>query len=464
MSPAAPLAAGWAGALVVVGFAAAGRNALAARAALAGGVVLLGSLALLAARVATTGPAQVVTGGWPAGLGIRLQADALGVIFALTSTALAVMVLAFEGRPVPQAPAFPALVLLQATGLTGLFLTGDAFNFYVFFELSMISGFALAGYGPGRATARAAVVFVLVNLLGSVFFLVGVAALYRLGGTLDMAALTVILGEAPAASRRLVGALLLSAFGLKLGLFPFHFWLPQVYRGAHPAVAALLAGALANLASYGLLRFGSSVLARASLEGRGLILVLGCASILYGGVLAVSRTDVREVIAYSAIGQVGYTFVAFALATPAAFTAAILYSLVNSLNKTTLFLASGVRGLWVGPAFALAALSVAGLPPSAGFVAKVAVLRAALGAGAPVVVAILLTGSALSLVYMVRIYQRRHWEDAGAGSGARDPSSPAFARAAVAVLALVILALGAWPEPLVRWSVRAAQAAEGGLP
>ncbi|MFP3940094.1 MAG: complex I subunit 5 family protein, partial [Thermoanaerobaculia bacterium] len=426
---------------------------------------LLAALGLLAAHVVAGGAVETVTGGWPAGLGIRLRADALGVVFAFASAGLAVVTLAYELRPGRETPVFPALVLLQATGLTGLFLTGDAFNFYVFFEISMISGFALAGYGPGRATARAAVVFVLVNLLGSVFFLVGVAALYRLGGTLDMAALAEALAQAPAASRRLVGALLLSAFGLKLGLFPFHFWLPQVYRGVQPAVAALLAGALANLASYGLLRFGSSVLARASLEGRGLLLVLGCASILYGGVLAVSRADVREVLAYSAIGQVGYTFVAFALATPAAFTAAVLYSLVNSLNKTALFLAAGVRGLWVGPAFALGALSAAGLPPSAGFVAKVSVFRAALGADAPWVLAVLLTGSALSLVYMVRIHQRRHWHAARAGAGADGPAgSPAVARAAVAVLALVILGLGAWPEPLVRWSVRAAQAAGGGLP
>lgn len=463
MSPAAPLLAGWAGSLAAAGLSVSGRNVLAARAALAGGVLLLATLGSLAVQVASEGAVEIVTGGWPAGLGIRLRADALGLVFAFTSAALAVVTLLYETRPGRSTPAFPALVLLQATGLTGLFLTGDAFNFYVFFEVAMISGFALAGYGPGRARGRAAVVFVLVNLLGSVFFLVGVAALYRLGGSLDMVALAEALPRAPAASRRLVGALLLTAFGLKLGLFPFHFWLPQVYRGVHPAVAALLAGALANLASYGLLRFGSSVLARASLEGRGLLLVLGCASILYGGILAVSRTDVREVIAYSAIGQVGYTFVAFALATPAAFTAAVLYSLVNSLNKTALFLASGVRGAWVGPAFALAGLSVAGLPPSAGFVAKVAIFRATLDVEAPWVLAVLVAGSALSLVYMVRTYQRRHWE--GAGAGPEDgPLASAVTRAAVAALAVGILVLGAWPEPLVRWSVRAAQAAGGGLP
>lgn len=141
-----------------------------------------------------------------------------------------------------------------------------------------------------------------------------------------------------------------AAFCLKLGLFPFHFWLPAVYVGSHPPVAAILSGALANIGSYGLLRFGGGILPRELEFGSTAVLVLGTASILYGALQAISRRDTSEVMAYSAIGQVGYVLLALGIG-GAGYAAAVLYSVVNSLNKGVVFLAALVvlLGVWPEP-------------------------------------------------------------------------------------------------------------------
>ena len=167
------------------------------------------------------------------------------------------------------------------------------------------------------------------------------------------------------------------AFSVKLGLFPFHFWLPTVYTGARPAVAAILSGGLANIGAYGLLRFGGELLPDELDLAAGALIVIGGASIVYGGMLAISRRSASEMLAYSAIGQVGYVLVAIGVGGPVGFAAAILYTVVNALNKTLLFLTAQMRGAIVGAAFAIGALSVAGVPPAAGFVGKLELFRAA---------------------------------------------------------------------------------------
>ena len=272
---------------------------------------------------------------------------------------------------------FPGLVVLLAAGLTGVFLTGDLFNFYVFFELSMTAAYILATYGGTRRELGAALVFTTVNLLGTFIFLLSVAGLYHVTGTLDMAQIAERVADVDPNAAILIAVGFFAAFSVKLGLFPFHFWLPTVYTGARPAVAAILSGGLANIGAYGLLRFGGELLpGELALAGTALI-VIGCASIVYGGVLAVSRRTSSEMLAYSAIGQVGYVLVAIGVGGEVGFAAAILYSVVNALNKTLLFLTVEMRGAIVGAVFVLGALSVAGVPPAAGFVGKLELFRAA---------------------------------------------------------------------------------------
>ncbi len=409
----------------------------------------------LAVVVLREGPVETVAGDWPIGVGIALRADALGLCFAVLSLAVLLAALAFEAATRVRSRTFPALVLFMATGLTGLFLTGDAFNFYVFFELSMISAYVLTSYGERSRQLRAAMIFAVVNLLGSVLFLIAVAALYHVTGSLDLRVMAVRISVVESNPLVLSGTLLFVAFGVKLGIFPFHFWLPAVYTGTRPAVSAILSGGLANIGTYGLLRFGADLMPRELALAAPALVVIGGASVLYGALQAISRRDPDEVLAYSAIGQVGYVLIALGVGGPVGYAGAVLYAVVNSLNKTLLFLAASLRGRLVGSAFVVGALSVAGVPPAAGFLGKAGLFRLNWGVetvvGQVALAALVLVGGALSFIYMFQLFQRRFWEE-----GDVKVSSAIGARLLVGGLGLVVVVLGLWPEPLLAISERAA--------
>jgi multicomponent Na+:H+ antiporter subunit D len=420
------------------------------------------SVALLTFRVLREGPVEVVAGGWPEGVGITLRADALGVTFAALSLGVVLVSLLYEVFGGVRSRTFPALILFMATGLSGLFLTGDIFNFYVFFEISMTSAYVLSSYREKDYQVRAAFIFAIINLLGSVVFLIAVAALYHVSGSLDMQVVAARMQNVAPNSVITISAAIFVAFCLKLGLFPFHFWLPAVYVGSHAPVAAILSGALANIGSYGLLRFGGDILPRELELGTTVVLILGTASIVYGALQAISRRETVEVLAYSAIGQAGYILIALAIGGPVGFGAAVVYAVVNSLNKTLLFLAAGVRGPLVGAAFAVGAFSVVGVPPAAGFLGKLALFKASIAADglalSSVLVALVFLGGALSFLYAFQIYQRVFF-DPGEPEG---KSSPVGARALVFTLAALVVAVGVWPEPLLALAEGAAAVLAGG--
>ncbi len=415
----------------------------------------LALLGVLTAQVLTSGSRDVLTGGWPAGVGIVLHADVLGVTFAALSVLVLLAATTHEVMAGVRERVFPGLVLLLAGGLTGLFLTGDVFNFYVFFELAMTASYALTTYGGGRRQLRAAMVFAAVNLLGSFIFLISVAGTYRVTGVLAMHQVAERMPGVDPNAAILVAAGFFIAFSVKLGLFPFHFWLPTVYAGSRPAVAAILSGAVANIGAYGLLRFGAGLFPEQLRLAGVVLVVLGAASIVYGGVLAVARGDTAEMLAYSAIGQVGYVLVALGVGGPVALVAAVLYSVINSLNKALLFLASGVRGTLVAATFVVGALSVAGVPPAAGFIGKLELFRTGIVAGSAALVVLLVVGSALSLIYMFQVYQRQFWR---ADPLAVAVMSPLPQRLVAATLAVLVLGAGLWPEPLLALSGQAVDA------
>jgi multicomponent Na+:H+ antiporter subunit D len=419
--------------------------------------VNLGALVVLAADVLDGGAVSQVTGGWPRGVGITLRADALGALFACLSSLAVLAAVVHEVLNGVRERVFPGLVVLLATGLTGVFLTGDLFNFYVFFELAMTASYVLATYGGRRRELSAALVFAAVNLIGTFIFLISVAGVYHLTGSLDMATIAERMRDVGPAAAAMIAIGFFAAFSVKLGLFPFHFWLPTVYTGARPAVAAILSGGLANIGAYGLLRFGGELMPRElEFASTGLI-VLGAASVVYGGVLAVSRRTAGEMLAYSAIGQVGYVLIAIGVGGPVGFAAAILYTAVNALNKTLLFLTTRMRGGLVSAVFALGAMSVIGIPPAAGFVGKLELFRAV--ADDPALIALVFLGGALSFVYALQVYQFDFWRSRRAGP----PSGPGQ-QAVVGALALLVLAAGLWPEPLLALSHDAAAALPGGRP
>jgi len=452
-----------------------GRRPVVGWVAVAGMAVSFAATLGLAARVVRSGEVEMVAGGWPEGVGIALRADALGVTFALVSSAVILISLTYEVLGGVRSRTFPALVLFLNSGLMGIFLTGDIFNFYVFFEIAMTAAYVLTGYRERDYQVRAAFIFAVVNLLGSVIFVISVAGLYHLTGSLDMdivASRVVDAGRAPTVA---IAAAIFVAFGLKLGLFPFHFWLPAVYVGSHAPVAAILSGALANIGSYGLLRFGGGILPEQLAEARVVLLIVGTLSIVYGALQAISRRSPVEVMAYSSIGQVGYILVALGIGGALGFAAATLYAVVNSLNKLLLFLATGLRGPLVGAAFAVGAFSVAGVPPAAGFLGKLSLFRASLGldsiSGSVILIALVFVGSILSFLYSFQVYQRVYLKPGGTPArrpGEASPAverggkpSPAVVRGLVIVVAGLVVAAGLWPEPLLLLSQGAAEALAG---
>ena len=456
MTLVAPLAVFWIGGLLLA--LADGRRPLIGRVAAAILGLGLAATALLTRDVIVLGRLEIVAGNWPAGVGITLRADSLGVTFALTACVVVFVSYLYELAGGIESRTFPALTLFLAAGLTGLFLTGDAFNFYVFFEISMISAYVLAAYGEERRQLRAAVIFAVVNLLGTVFFLFGIVSLYHVTGTLDMAA---IAGRMPVVEENptlIAGTLLFVALALKLGIFPFHTWLPAVYTGVHASVAAMFSGALAMIGAYGLLRIGAGMLPRVLESSTSVLIVLGLLSIVYGGVQAVSRHDPDAVIAYSSIGQVGYILIAIAIGGNVGFAAAVLYTVINSLNKTLLFLASAQSDRYAGIAFAIGGLSVAGIPLAVGFWSKAALIRSTVLSDSEVtrvaLTATVVLGGILSILYMFQSFGRTYWHARLGPIGATARQRTAI----VSTFAIVVLAFGVWPEPLLALSELAATA------
>ncbi len=436
--------------------------------AVAGVLVSFVSVILLEIQVLRSGePVTMVAGDWAEGVGIEIHADALGLAFAAVSSVVILFSLLYEVMAGVRSRTFPALILFLNTGLMGLFLTGDIFNFYVFFEISMAAAYILTSYREQDYQIRAAFIFAIVNLIGSVVFVIAVAALYHLTGSLDMEIVGDRIADVSLAPTISIAAAIFVAFGLKLGLFPFHFWLPAVYVGSHAPVAAILSGALANIGSYGLLRFGGYILPEQLRFGAVVIIVLGATSIIYGAVQAISRRSPVEVMAYSAIGQVGYILIALAIGGPVGYAAAVLYSIVNSLNKLLVFLSTGLRGPLVGASFAVAAFSIAGVPPAAGFLGKLSLFRTGLAldslAANITILVLVFVGGALSFVYSFQVYQRIYMKPGGDSADGSSKPSPLVNRILVFLVAGLIIGLGLWPEALLFVSDRAASVLTSGV-
>lgn len=435
-----------------------GRRRLAGVLAITALAAATAALAVLMAKVGFDGPQEVVAGGWPIDVGIRLRVDALGAVFALTTSAVLLVSMIQAHVTGVASRTMPALTMFMALGLTGIFLTGDVFSFYVFFELAMIGAYGLtAAEGIAGGRFRAGFIFAVVNLIGSFVLLIAIGALYRATGTLEMIEVARRAAVIDPQTAILLAVTFFVAFGVKLGLFPFHAWLPSVYLGVPPHIAAMYAGALANIGAYGLLRFGGAILPRELEISATAIIILGGVSIVYGAIQAVSRRDTREVIAYSAIGHAGYVLVALGFGGPVGLAAAVIFSVANALNKALLFLAAELRGPLVASAFLIGALSVAGVPPTAGFFGKAALFEAGVEAESIAGLVLLVVGGALTFVYVFQIYQHDRWRPREERERVMPTARASLAQRSVAiVVALVVLVIGLWPQPLLAVGEQAA--------
>lgn len=429
------------------------------------------SLLLSAILTATGGAPRYAVSGWPVPIGISLQADPMSCLMLLLTgvvltTAVAYQIGAPEGAVArPSNPVYHLAFPLLLLALNGLFVTGDVFNFYVFFELVAVTSYLLVSQGAHHAL-EAAWKYSAQSVFGSVLLLVGVVLLYGIGGTLSFADLAVALDEPawPAAP------FLLVAFLLKGALFPFHFWQPDAHAAATTAGSMILAGLLINVGLYGLYRFwpliGGGELGR-------LLVALGAASVLFGAAAAWTQGDAKRLLGFSSISQLGFPLMALGWGTVPALAAGLYFVIVHAVAKTLLFAATGLLADRVGATrlraligagsghaglavpYLLGILSLAGLPPLAGFVAKIGLVQAAVAGRLWWSAAVVLLGSLLTLAYGLRAYQLLFWR----APDVRQAWPPALsAHAALGGLAGVLIAITLAAGPIWRFCLQAASA------
>ncbi|MFU8858098.1 MAG: complex I subunit 5 family protein [Deferrisomatales bacterium] len=386
------------------------------------------------ATVLADGPLRYRVGGWAPPIGIELLLDPLSAFIASVVSCIALLVLVHSRRVVEHetpdrvVPYYSAAMVFLC-GLTGMTLTGDLFNLYVFLEISSLSGYALLGVG-NRQAPLSAFRYLTLGTAGGSFYLLGLAFLYFETGSLNMVDVGHILPLLPERAAVTVGLVLMTlGMGLKMALFPLHGWLPDAYTNAASTSTALVAPIGTKVAAYVLLRLFFFVLgpetSRDELPLLSAVGYLGAAGVIWGSILAISKSELKRMLAYSSVAQVGYIAVGIGLGSPLGFIGAVLHTVNHACMKACLFLVSSnlrVRQShtqiprfdqtlrrampWSMAAFALAAISMIGLPPTAGFFSKWYLVLGALEQSNWVFLGTLLLSSLLNAVYFFRVLER----------------------------------------------------------
>lgn len=439
---------------------------------------------LLCLSVLADGPAALALGGWRAPLGIVLRADGLACAFLAMSALVMAAVLASARRTFAARGGegragftFWPLSLLLWASLNAIFLSGDLFNLYVGLELLTLSAVALVALENRAATVAAALRYLVFALMGSLLYLLGAALLYSTYGTLDIGLLADRVGPAPMAF--VAGGLMTAGLAVKTALFPFHAWLPPAHSGAPAPASAMLSALVPKASFFILLRLWFD--AMPGLAGQGLVVllgVLGTAAILYGSILAMGQARLKLLIAYSTVAQIGYLLLVFPLAggegaaqpwAAGAWSGAMFHALAHALAKAAMFLCAGLYMAAIGHdrldglhgvvrampmttfAFALAAVSLVGLPPSGGFTAKYLMLTAAFASGQYALVAVLLLGGLLAALYLYRPLALAFGKPEGDAEGFRPVARRWQALPlALSVLAILLGLASAWPFDLLQ--------------
>lgn len=378
----------------------------------------------------------VLMGGWSAQVGIALVVDLLAAIMLALSTltACATILYGFAENSVRiEHPLRLPLVQFLVTGIQLSFCTGDLFNLFVAFEVMLISSYALITLEADDWDIKQAYPYVAINLVGSTLFICAAGFAYGLFGTLSFAEIALRAREMSDDPRVLVLALLLLVvFGIKAGLFPLYYWLPNSYPTLPIPVSALYAGMLTKVGVYVLLRVFGTVLP-ADLHGvHQLLAWLAGATMVLAVMGAVSRNFIRGILSFHILSQIGFMVLAIGFYTPLSFAAAIFYIIHHIVVKASLFLIGGVAALlnrtddlgrmgnlwkhtpWLGVLFLIQALSLAGLPPLSGFWGKYVILVVGVEQREFVLVTAAIVASVLTLFSMLKIWNGAFWNAAPA--------------------------------------------------
>ncbi len=422
---------------------------------------------------ARRGPVVARLGGWPADVGITLVADLLSTLLLLVSqlTLLAVFIFAV-GQPRGDKGAyyFHPLYLLLAAGVSAGFLTGDLFNLFVCFELTLCVSYVLITLGGRFDQVRSGMTYVVINLVASTILVVAIGLTYAATGTLNMAEVALRLQDVSPGVRNMLSAVFFVSFGIKAAIFPLFFWLPDSYPTAPVTVTAVFAGLLTKLGVYAIIR--TQTLLFPGQEGGPAILIVAAATMVVGVLGAVAQADMRRILSFHIVSQIGYMLFGLGLNTAAGLTGAVFFTMHQIPVKAALFLVAGLVETTMGTAalsrlgglmrrspatavlFLLAALSLAGIPPLSGFFGKLLLVRAGLEAKAWLVTGVSLAVSLLTLLSMVKIWAGVFWgEDRAplplpAEYGERPARPPALMLAGTTALVLVTVVLALAAEPI----------------
>lgn len=407
---------------------------------MAGSAINLVVTGLLFSVVWSEGSMAIQAGNWQAPFGITFVADTLAVSLVLLTAIVGFAVSVFSSYTISAKrirygyfPVFHFLLM----GLCGSFLTGDLFNMYVWFEITIITSFVLLTLGNEKEQLEGAVKYFAMNMLASLIFLTALGILYGLTGSLNMADLS---GKLMAIENRgLVNVCALFfffGFGIKAALFPMYFWLPDSYHTPPTAVTAIFAGLLTKVAVYALIRVFSLVFIP-DVFFNNLFLIVGAVTILSGGIGSLVQSNIRKVFSYLIICHIGYMIIGLGLFTQAALAGMIFYLIHDIIIKTNLFLMSGViikikgssdiRKLGdiynehpkIALLFAISLFSVIGIPPLSGFWPKISLIWGGIEKSHYLSVGMILFGSFITLLAVARIWSKVFWKS----STVTDPPS-----------------------------------------
>lgn len=385
-------------------------------------------------QVLLAGTIRYNLAGWPPPIGIEYVLDPLAAFMVVVILTVALLVFVHSrtlveaelpGREV----SFFAVALMLLTGFAGIVLTGDLFNLYVFLEISSLSGYALIAVGE-KPSPVAAFRYLLVGTVGASLYLLGLGFLYISTGSLNIADLAMLLPDVAANPPVVVGlVLMVIGLAIKMALFPLHGWQPDAYTYAPSASSALLAPVATKVGAYVLIRVLFFVFepgyVRASLPMTEILGWLSLAGILFGSIMAIAQKELKRMLAYSSVAQIGYIGLGIGLANPLGLIGAVLHVLNHAFMKAGLFLVAGNLRLrighstipafddslrkampWTMAAFAVFALSMIGIPPTAGFFSKWYLVLGAFENSNWVGVAVILISSLLNAVYFFRVLEK----------------------------------------------------------
>ncbi len=409
-------------------------------------IALVGSLwafvcaVLLLTRVLNNGPLEYALGGWEAPWGIALRIDLTGCFILLLTGLIASLVIFWAKQSVEneirrdQINLFYCMYLLCLTGILGIIATGDAFNVFVFLEISSLSSYTMIAMGRDRRALTSSFHYLVMGTIGATFILIAIGMLYMMTGTLNMADLAERLPPLrDTTTVRTAFAFLTVGLSLKIALLPLHQWLPDAYTFAPSAVSAFLAGTSTKVALYVLLRFFFTVFGVdfvfTDLRLDVILLPLSILAIFVASIIAVFQEDVKRMLAYSSLAQIGYMTLGIALVNTSGLTATLVHMFNHALIKGGLFMAIGglflrigstrfadLKGAgrampWTMSAIIVGGCGLIGVPLTAGFVSKWYLVIAAIENGAWVVVVAIVLASLIAVVYVWRIVETLYFND-----------------------------------------------------